>query len=1089
MARIAGICLIFVLLLLTVSLAADSLTTDSTKADKKEAKWDVSDFGLPYDTIAFPATEGAWISVDVHPNGKLLVFDLLGDIYTLPIEGGEATCIASGPAYEIQPRFSPDGKLISFTSDRSGADNIWVMDLDGKNPIQITKENFRLLNNATWHPNGKYVVARKHFTGYRSMGAGEMWMYKVPEGGDGLQLTTKKNDQQDAGEPIFSPDGNYLYWSEDMTPGPSFQYNKDPNGTIYIIRRLNMATGEIEELVNLQGGAVRPQISPDGKTIAFVRRVREKSVLSLFTIATGEVRHLWSGLDEDQQETWSIFGVHPGFDWMPDGRSIIISAQGKLWKVAIDNGAVTPIPFKANVSQKIVKALRFPQEIGGPEFSVKVIRWPQTIGATKDVIFQALGYIYKYSAATGKHARVTSQSDHYEYAPSLSPDGKSLVCVTWNDTTGGRVEIIDIASGREQIVVSQPGHYVTASFSHDGKSIVYNRGGGDGYRGRLWAEDQGIYIVDSKGLTTPRLVTREGRNPKFSADGQRITLVSGEGEGSALISVNLLGSDRRVLAKSVRAGNYELSPDENWLAFEELWQTYVVPFPHMSTPLDLSPETQSLPQKRLSKDGGTYLSWSPDSKTVHWSLGPEFFSMDLATLYAPKADSSKSDTAITPITVNLGWKEKADIPNTDLYLVGARIAPMNDLSVIENGVVHVKGNLIAEVGTKDQVKVPAGAKVIDVAGKFLMPGIIDIHAHTGSSNQDIYPQQQWSWLANLAFGVTTTHDPSNNTEMIFAESELQLQGKNLAPRVFSTGTILYGADGSFKTVINKYEDAVSAIKRTTAWGAFSVKSYNQPRREQRQMVIKAAHELGVMVVPEGGSTLHYNMTHYLDGHTTVEHCVPVAPLYEPELQLMSKSKTGYTPTLIVCYGGIMGENYWYQHFNVWENERLAHFVPRSVLDSRSRRRPMAPESEYHQFAVAKTATDILHRGGIVELGAHGQLQGLGAHWELWMLQQGGMTNHEALRCATWMGAEAIGLDHKLGSIQTGLLADLIVIDGDPIKDIRQSENILYTMVNGRLYNAKTLDQIAPEVKPLPTGPNLQGILGADINTSCLQHEH
>jgi imidazolonepropionase-like amidohydrolase len=352
----------------------------------------------------------------------------------------------------------------------------------------------------------------------------------------------------------------------------------------------------------------------------------------------------------------------------------------------------------------------------------------------------------------------------------------------------------------------------------------------------------------------------------------------------------------------------------------------------------------------------------------------------------------------------------------------------------------------------------------------------------------VYPQQQWSWLANLAFGVTTTHDPSNNSEMIFAESELQLQGKNLAPRVFSTGTILYGADGSFKTVINKYEDAVSAIKRTTAWGAFSVKSYNQPRREQRQMVIKAAHELGVMVVPEGGSTLHYNMTHYLDGHTTVEHCVPVAPLYEPELQLMSKSKTGYTPTLIVGYGGIMGENYWYQHFNVWENERLAHFVPRAVLDSRSRRRPMAPESEYHQFAVSKTATDILHRGGIVELGAHGQLQGLGAHWELWMLQQGGMTNHEALRCATWMGAKAIGLDHKLGSIQPGLLADLIVIDGDPIKDIRQSENILYTMINGRLYNAKTLDQIAPEVKPLPTGPNLQGVLGADINTSCLQHE-
>ena len=235
------------------------------------------------------------------------------------------------------------------------------------------------------------------------------------------------------------------------------------------------------------------------------------------------------------------------------------------------------------------------------------------------------------------------------------------------------------------------------------------------------------------------------------------------------------------------------------------------------------------------------MSWSPDSKSVRWSLGPELYSYDLAKLFAPKSDSAK-DT-LKPSSFNLGWEEKADIPATDLYFVGAKILPMHDLSVIENGVVHIKGNRIEEVGTKDKINVPAGANVIDITGKTLMPGLIDIHAHTGSSNQDINSQQKWAWLANLAFGVTTTHDPSNNTEMIFAESELQLKGDYIAPRVFSTGTILYGADGSFKTVINKYEDAVSAIKRTAAWGALSVKSYNQPRREQRQMVIKAGREL------------------------------------------------------------------------------------------------------------------------------------------------------------------------------------------------------------------------------------------------------
>jgi hypothetical protein len=226
------------------------------------------------------------------------------------------------------------------------------------------------------------------------------------------------------------------------------------------------------------------------------------------------------------------------------------------------------------------------------------------------------------------------------------------------------------------------------------------------------------------------------------------------------------------------------------------------------------------------------------------------------------------------------------------------------------------------------------------------------------------------------------------------------------------------------------------------------------------------------------------MTMVLDGHTTLEHPIPLARIYDPELRLFSRFGTGYTPTLIVGYGGLWGENYWYQHENVWENQRLARFVPRWVIDPRSIRRTMAPDAEYHHFALARNAADILHRGGNVELGAHGQLQGLGVHWELWMLQQGGMTNHEALRCATWMGARCIGLDGELGSIQPGLLADIVVIDGDPLADLRHSEHVLYTMINGRLYDAQTLEELEPERRPLPKGPNLEGVLGKDAGHGC-----
>ncbi|UCC45342.1 MAG: PD40 domain-containing protein [Candidatus Zixiibacteriota bacterium] len=1071
----------------TTAVAADSAESDEPK------EWDVAVPAVPGDTLEFEVSEGTWISCDVHPDGSRIVFDLLGDIYTVSIDGGEATLVSGGLPYEVQPRYSPDGSRILFTSDRGGGDNVWVMDSDGTNRRAVTKETFRLLNNGIWHPGGEFIVARKHFTSGRSIGAGEAWMYRLDEGGNGIKLTSRKNQQQDAGEFTFSPDGKYLYWSEDMSGGETFEYNKDANTSIYWIRRLDMETNEIVNLIRFNGGAIRPTISPDGKTMAFVRRVRAKSVLCLYNLETGEVRHLYDKLDRDQQETWAIFGPWPGFDWTPDGKELVFWSQGKIHRIDVSTAEVREIPFTARVKQFVAKALRFPPDLSGETSPVKVIRWAQVTPDGSKVIFQALGYIYEHDIESGGCRRLTRQTDEYEFAPEISPDGKKIVYVTWNDRAGGRVKTMDLNGGSGRTVVAVPGHYATASLSPEGNWVVYRRTGGDGYRGRIWDDAPGIYIIDSEGRESPRLLTREGSAPRFAKDGERVYLISRDGGQNALISVNLLGSDRRVHVTSEHAGDFRLSPDEKWLAFEELWQTYVVPFPQAPTPVSIGPNMKNLPVRRLSKDGGTYLSWSADSRSVHWNLGPELSMFDLDSLYKPvevkeestEGESESSETEEEQkkpeaVTIFLGWDEPVDVPATDVYLVGGRILPMHDLSVIENGVVHVTDNLITEVGTVGEITVPDGAATIDCSGKTILPGFVDIHSHVGSSNNSIYAQQNWGLLANLAFGVTTIHDPSNYSEMIFAAAELVRKGELLGPRIFSTGTILYGAEGDFKTVINKYEDAVSAVKRTAAWGAISVKSYQQPRRNQRQMVIKAGRELGIMVIPEGGSTLTQNISQLLDGHTTLEHNIPVAPLYEPELRLLGRFGTGYTPTLVVCYGGLSGEKYFYQHTDVWANERLLTFVPRSYVDPRARRRDMTSDDEYHHITVAETAAEVVRRGGNVQMGSHGQMQGLAAHWETWMFAQGGMTNHEALRAATWMGARSIGLDGQLGSIQAGLLADLIVVNGDPTQDIYLSENIAYTMINGRLYDATTMDQLEPEKIPLPPGPFTDEVTRSDI---------
>jgi imidazolonepropionase-like amidohydrolase len=348
---------------------------------------------------------------------------------------------------------------------------------------------------------------------------------------------------------------------------------------------------------------------------------------------------------------------------------------------------------------------------------------------------------------------------------------------------------------------------------------------------------------------------------------------------------------------------------------------------------------------------------------------------------------------------------------------------------------------------------------VDVSGSTLIPGIVDVHAHGPQGSDGFIPQQSWLHLAELALGVTTVHDPSNDTATVFAAAEMARAGLVVAPRIFSTGTILYGAQTSFTAEVESLDDARRHMRRMKAAGAFSVKSYNQPRRAQRQQLLAAARELGMMVVPEGGSLFQHDMTMVVDGHTGVEHAIPVARAYDDVEQLWGGTEVGYTPTLVVGYGGLSGEYYWYAHCNVWEHELLARYVPPFVLEPRARRRLLASRGDWNHIEIARTAKQLADAGVEINVGGHGQREGLAAHWEIWMLEQGGMTPHEALRAGTLNGARYLGLDRDLGSIEVGKLADIVVVAGNPLKDIRKSDDVRYTMINGRLYDARTMNEV------------------------------
>ena len=1048
-----------------VSAAALAIAAPVAAQEAEEtAEWDVSNPPLPTRPVTIEVTEGTWMNVDVSPDGGTIAFDLLGDIYTMPITGGTPTRIASGLAWEVQPRFSPDGSRIAFTSDRGGGDNIWVMDANGGNMRQVTNEDFRLLNQPDWSPDGQYIVARKHFTTGRSLGTGEVWLYHV-SGGGGVQLVERPNEdfQKDLGEPVFSPDGTGVYFSRNTTPGNQFIYAQDSNTQLFAIERYDMATGERETVVDGEGGALNPRPSPDGRYMAFVRRERTQSQLWIKDLRSGEERAVYTDLDRDMQETWTVYGTYPRMDWTPDSRGIVFWAGGEIRRVDVASGEAQTIPFRISDTRDVIDPPRPEIEVAPSQFTTRMPRFASVSPDGRQVVFETLGRLYIRNTGSGSPRRLTNQTDAFELFPSWSRDGRRITYVRWTDDGLGEVRVMNANGGGDRAVTSEPGHYRNPRFSPDGSTIVFEKGEGGFLTSGDWSERTGIYRVSASGGTAER-VTDTGSNPHFGASGDRIFLTVSEENKQRLISVDLSGNDRRVHASGELVTSYEVSPDGDTLAFTENYNAFVVPMLPGTQDLQLSATASALPVVRVSGDGATYPSWSNGGDRLHWSLGPTLYTVAADTVFpaSPAAEGEERPDFVPPATgISLAVSAQAVEGDSRIAFTGARIVTMQseDGGIIENGTIVIDGNRIAAVGPADATAIPAGYQTVDVSGATIIPGLIDAHAHGPYGVGDIIPQQNWDTIAHLAFGVTTVHDPSNTASHVFPAAEMQRSGMILAPRIFSTAEIVYGARAPSRyALINDLEDAQEHVRRLRVQGAHSIKNYNQPRRDQRQQVVAAAIEQNIAVVAEGGSLFGMDMALIADGNTTLEHNIPQAVLYEDVLSFFGQTNVGYTPTLTVTYSGLAGDPYWRAHTDVWRHPILSRHVPPRLLQANSVRRTIAPEEDYVDDEAAAAAHALAQRGVPVSIGAHGQQEGLAAHWEMWSFARGGMSPLEALRTATIVPAQALGFARDIGSLEVGKLADLVILNADPTADIRNSDDIRYVMLGGRLYDPMTMNE-------------------------------
>jgi imidazolonepropionase-like amidohydrolase/Tol biopolymer transport system component len=1065
------------------------------------------------------------MSVDVSPDGRTIVFDLLGDLYTIPMRGGTAKRITSGMALNRQPRYSPDGRRIAFVSDRGGSENVWIADPSGAHARQLSTlqgyEGPGAVTSPVWSPDGRTIVVSQRVG---AVHAGQMtadgnlrWLlaaYELTTGAMRWISDTAPDRARATLGPAFGPHGNSVYAAVDV-----FREVPWDGLANWRIAEVDVSTGRIQPLTGDMVGriGVRPAASPDGRYLSYVSSSGTQMGLRLRDVRTGRERWLAPEVFDNAPPPYAIDSrdLVPGYAFTPRSTALVVAYQGKIHRIDVKTGRATVIPFVADVERPLGPLAVHRFTLPDTAVRTRSVMQPALSPDGTRVAFSALDRIWLMElpddgGPVGQPRRLTADSVG-EFFPSWSPDGRWIAYSTWRDGEGGAVRRARAGlTGKEPPDVSERLTADTALYFHtavapDGERVFAVRAAlssdriltdNDLLLGASPLEPALGWVPAGSGPFRPiaSLVGMRSTGSRYPVDQVYFTADRGRIH-VGLTSWQLDGADRQTrlaLGPVERRGGSRdgptepaavLSPDEQRALVSRTYTLFELWLPKKGRPPgERAPGTLEFGQARHAPFGGSlsaahrwgtalapWISWSHDGRRVLFSQGGTFF-----------VGRIQADRWTTFTAIDVPLMTPPDMPRGTLALHGARLITMRGREVIEHGDVVIRDNRISGVGPVGHIAIPRNARVLDVSGMTVLPGYVDLHDHMGLPN-GIHPGQCWQCLAALAYGVTAARDPQPNYAVdVFTYRERERSGDLLGPRVFSTGIPYLGTDLPVRT-LNDARDAVRPNAEYFRSETFKVYYDQSTDRRTHQLLAAAIAERGL------DATAHTNglalvLANVIDGLSGIEHG-PNVQIYDDLATLIARSGTTYTMTYGVRPAGAM--YYMFRRYSGSENTaKLFRFMPSSVrLITRGWLTQITGEVQYGPpeldalRPLLAGAARIAAKGGRVGIGAHGEIPGLGYHYEMWLHALGGMPGHDILRSATIVGAEALGHAGDFGSLEPGKLADLQVLEKNPLIDIRNTMSVRYVMKNGRLYLAENLAEIWPRQRPLaglycqpPTSP-------------------